>query len=192
MQMESISGWTKGWSIRARFIELCIALGDNLTIILAIVILAICPYVYHISTQFIYIYLFIILAHYYFLFSLHFKNKNSIQCRWKNVLIITNITYFNVHTIQANFLAIFFLQSQKRCRYKTPRAVQIRWPVKSLFSKVSNTIGIRIRSWEEVHYSNELANLLPDPCAPLFLNFVLRVKERRVCWTNPHVCNDSG
>lgn len=57
----------------------------------------------------------------------------------------------------------FFLQSQGRC-YKTLRAVQIRWPVKSLFSRVSYTIGIRIRSWKEVRYSNELANLLLDPC----------------------------
>jgi len=52
-----------------------------------------------------------------------------------------------------------------RTRYKTLRAVQIQCPGKSLFSKVSNTIGIRIRTWEEVRYCNEPANLLPDPCA---------------------------
>jgi len=59
--------------------------------------------------------------------------------------------------------------------------------MKSLFSKVSNAIGIRIRSWEEVRYSNEPANLLPDPpVRARLLNFVLQVKKRRVCyWANP-------
>lgn len=74
--------------------------------------------------------------------------------------------YLFYHTENLSEFSIrsnFFFLSQERCCYKTPRAVQIRRPVISLFSKVSNMIEIRIRSWEEVRYSNELANLLPDP-----------------------------
>jgi len=103
-----------------------------------------------------------------------------------------------IRKIWATFLFAISFSRQKR--YKTSRVAQIRSPVKSLFSKVSNAIGIRIRSWEEVRYSNEPANLLPDPpVRARLLNFVLQVKKRRVCyWANPQthtytrarVCNE--
>jgi len=67
---------------------------------------------------------------------------------------------------------IFFSPRGKKgdAARRLPELVQTRGGApeerESLFSTISDTIGIRIRSWEEVRYSNELANLLPGPCGP--------------------------
>lgn len=114
--MESINGWTKGWPIRARFIELCIALEENLIINTCSWYLQFPSYVSYIYNLFSRILLFFIFLTYcnYIIFILFFygiyslfrailileialwKQEFNSMLFKKNILIIINTIYFNV------------------------------------------------------------------------------------------------